>query len=184
MVDNQSTGLDHIQNKIHTIRGVQVMLDRDLAKLYGVSVKRLNEQVKRNLNRFPINFMFKLTNQELKLLGSQIATSSWGGRRYLPYVFTEQGVASLSSVLRSRVAVEMSIKIINSFISMKKFLQNNFNSQYEPIIIEEFSRSHDGFLIIDQKEVYHIGASLKDLGKKWFAFSKFDIDSFDLLERL
>ena len=101
------------------------MVDRDLAELYGVMVKRLNEQVKRNKERFPVEFMFQLTNEEWNNLKSQIATSSWGGKRKLPYVFTEQGVAMLSAVLRSETAVKVSIKIMQAFVEMKRFIATN-----------------------------------------------------------
>ena len=102
--------IDEIQNRIFTIRGYQVMLDSDLATIYGVSVKRFNEQVKRNSKRFPLHFCFQLNNVEVENLRSQIATSSsHGGRRYNPYVFTEQGVAMLSAVLRSERAIQGSI---------------------------------------------------------------------------
>lgn len=300
-----------IKTKIYTIRGLQVMLDSDLAELYDVESKRLNEQVKRNSDRFPPNFMFQLTEEEYQnlifqngtlsegdSLRSQFATSSWvsqnaapnqhGGRRYLPYVFTEQGVAMLSAVLRSQTAVQMSIHIINAFVEMRRFISNNalifqrldsleqkqfktddkveailnaiedksikpkqgifydgqvydayifvsdliksanesiilidnyvddtvltllskreakvkatiytknitkqieldlqkYNAQYPNIELKKFDSSHDRFLIIDAKEVYHIGASLKDLGKKWFAFSKFDMGVLNILGKL
>lgn len=300
-----------IKTKIYTIRGLQVMLDSDLAELYDVESKRLNEQVKRNSDRFPPNFMFQLTEEEDQnlifqngtlsegdSLRSQFATSSWvsqnatpnqhGGRRYLPYVFTEQGVAMLSAILRSQTAVQMSIHIINAFVEMRRFISNNalifqrldsleqkqfktddkveailnaiedksikpkqgifydgqvydayifvsdliksanesiilidnyvddtvltllskreanvkttiytknitkqieldlqkYNAQYPNIELKKFDSSHDRFLIIDAKEVYHIGASLKDLGKKWFAFSKFDMGVLNILGKL
>jgi phage regulator Rha-like protein len=280
--------LNNIKDKIYTLRGVQILLDEDLAELYGVQVKRLNEQVKRNIERFPLEFMFQLTSSELNILRSQIATASWGGRRTIPYAFTEQGVAMLSAVLRSNTAVQVSIQIMNAFVSMRKFLASNaqmfkrldrteqkllehdqqfekifdviqskdikpekgiffdgqvfdayqfladlirnakesivlvdnyiddsvltlfskrnknikitlftkeiskqlsldlekYNSQYPSIEIKEFRQSHDRFLIIDEDKVYHLGASLKDLGKKWFAFSKFDKEAFTLLEKL
>jgi len=281
---------DKIKTKIYTFRGLHVMLDSDLAELYGVSTKRLNEQVGRNIERFPISFMFQLKGEEYDFLKSQIATSSyrWGGKRKLPYAFTEQGVAMLSGVIRSKKAIKVHIQIINAFVSMRKFILSNaqifqrldnvdvkllehdnklkqvfdaieskqitpkqgiffegqifdaykfvselvksarnsiilidnyiddsvltlfserdkninvviytsnltsklrldlkkYNSQYPKIDIKEFKHSHDRFMIIDNKEVYHIGASLKDLGKKWFAFSKFDKKVFTLLERL
>ena len=290
-----------IQNRIYTIRDVQVMLDMDLAELYDVEVKRLNEQVKRNIERFPESFRFQLTDSDFEFLKSQVvisndgknlksqfATSSWGGRRTKPYVFTEQGVAMLSAVLRSETAVKMSIQIINAFISMRRFIASNaqvfqrldaleikqlktdtkmdkvlnaieskeiqpkqgiffdgqifdayqfvsdlirtarntiliidnyvddtvlthltkrnkgvkvtiftktiskqlaldikkFKKQYPPIEIKEFKNSHDRFIIIDNTTVYHFGASLKDLGKKWFAFSKMDIGAVEMLSRL
>ena len=290
-----------IKNRIHTFRGFQVMLDRDLAELYGVKTKVINQAVRRNKERFPNNFMFQLTDYEVGILRSQNATSknvsglkcqigtsksNHGGRRYLPYVFTEQGVAMLSGVLKSDIAVKVSIQIINAFVAMRKFIASNaqifqrldvverkqlgydekfekvfdalevkelkkgiffdgqvfdaykfvsdivrnakqsiilidnfvddsvltlftkrskevrvtiytkklskgllldlekYNSQYSKIDIKEFKHSHDRFIIIDNEKVYHIGASLKDLGKKWFAFSKFDKDAFELLSRL
>ena len=111
-----------IQRKIYTIRDVQVMLDNHLAEFYGVETRRLNEQVKRNIERFPEEFMFRLTREEYENLMSQIAISSekHGGRRKLPYVFTEQGVAMLSGILKSETAVKISISIISSFIAMRK----------------------------------------------------------------
>ncbi|MBU1681077.1 MAG: ORF6N domain-containing protein [Bacteroidetes bacterium] len=279
-----------IQRKIYTIRDNQVMLDSDLANFYGVETRRLNEQVKRNILRFPKEFMFQLTAEEFENLMSQFAISSseHGGRRKLPYVFTEQGVAMLSGVLRSDTAVKMSIQIISAFVAMRKFLATNagvfqrldkleyklietdnkfeqvfdalqskelepkqgiffdgqifdahkfvsslirkaeksillidnyvdetvidlftkkkknvsvtiltakpnksltldekkFNAQYPSVTIKEFNKAHDRFLIIDKKDVYHFGASLKDLGKKWFAFSKLDKSALELLENL
>jgi len=276
-----------LKDKIHTIRGRHVMLDSDLAELYGVEAKRLNEQVKRNSERFPEQFMFQLTPDEI--LRSQIATSSsHGGRRYVPYAFTEQGIAMLSAVLRSKIAVEVSIRIINAFVEMRKYMVSNakvfshfdyinrkliehdnqiecifkaiedqsikpkkgiffdgqvfdahkfasdlirtakesiilidnyvdestlamlskkkeqatitiytknitkqlqqdvkkFNRQYKGLTLKHLSKSHDRFMIIDNKEVYHIGASLKDLGKKWFAFSRFDKKTLEIIRRL
>ena len=117
---------NNIEPLIKVIRGQQVMLDRDLATLYGVETKRLNEQVKRNIKRFPEDFMFQLTKDEC--LRSQIATLNEGrGQhlKYMPYVFTETGVAMLSSVLRSDTAIEVNIRIMRAFTSMRHFLQNN-----------------------------------------------------------
>ena len=288
------------------------MIDSDLAELYGVETKRLNEQVKRNINRFPKDFMFQLNENEEQILRSQIATSKnmalkpqiqqynedflrsqiatlnkgWGKhKKYPTYAFTEQGVAMLSSVLRSQKAIDVNIQIIRAFIEMRKYISKNlelfqrldkvenklltydknfeqifnaledktlptkgiffegqvfdaykfvseliksakesiilidnyvdetvltlfekrnekvkvviyseltkqleldlkkFNSQYEQIEIKQFNKSHDRFLIIDN-QVYHFGASLKDLGKKWFAFSKFDKEAVKVLEKL
>ena len=290
--DNKITILNikNIQNLIYTIRNTQVMIDSDLAELYNVKTSRLNEQVKRNTTRFPKEFMFQLTNNEFKNLMSQIAISSetHGGRRKLPYAFTEQGVAMLSSVLRSDTAVKVSIQIMNAFVGMRKFISQNasifqrldkveykqlktdkkfeklfdalqskdldpkqgiffdgqvfdahkfvsglirkakksvllidnyidetvldlltkkkknvaviiftnkltkamlldaekFNAQYPTIKLQEFTKSHDRFLIIDDKDIYHLGASLKDLGKKWFAFSKMEIPVEVILNNL
>ena len=116
---------NNVESLIRVIRGQQVMLDRDLAELYGVETKRLNEQVKRNIERFPEDFMFQLTSNEFDNLKSQIAISSWGGVRKLPYAFTEQGVAMLSGVLKSSTAVEANIRIMRAFVSMRHFMVNN-----------------------------------------------------------
>lgn len=110
-----------ILNRIYVVRGQKVMLDRDLAEMYGVETKRLNEQVKRNSKRFPKDFMFTLTQKELANLRSQIATSSWGGIRYLPNAFTEQGVAMLSSILNSETAIEVNIRIIRVFTRLREY---------------------------------------------------------------
>ena len=116
-----------IKSRIHTIRGVQVMLDRDLAELYEVPTKRLNEQARRNIERFPKDFMFQLTEKESHILRSQIATANpiIAKIRYLPYVFTEQGVANLSSVLSSKKAIQVNILIMRAFVAMRKFLASN-----------------------------------------------------------
>ncbi len=276
-----------IKNKIHTIRGVQVMLDKDLAELYGVTTGRLNEQVKRNIERFPDDFMFQINEKDQnENLMSQNAISRWGGTRKRPFVFTEQGVAMLSSVLRSKQAIEVNVKIIRAFAEMRRFLIKNayvfqelqrinkkliihdeqfekifnaldnkelprqgiffngqvfdafifiskliksaksrivlidnyvdedtlqlfsdknsevsvkiftkhlnqklllakdkFNEQHGSLNVTKFEDSHDRFIIIDN-EVYHVGASLKDLGKKWFAFSKLGLTPEVILSRI
>ena len=116
-----------ITNKIHIIRGQKIMLDSDLAVLYGVPTKRLNEQVRRNKKRFPKDFMFKLTVKETDFLRSQIATSNplVGGRRYLPYAFTEQGVAMLSSVLNGDRAIKVNIAIMRAFVQLRQLLSTH-----------------------------------------------------------
>ncbi len=128
---------DGIRSLIYTIRGVQAILDKDLAKLYGVETRVLNQAVKRNKERFPERFCFQVTDLELKILTSQFVISSWGGRRTNPYAFNEQGITMLSAVLKS-----------------------------------------------DDTTVYHFGASLKDLGKKWFAFSKMEMGAVEMLVKL
>lgn len=285
-----------IHNKIYTIRNLQVMIDVDLALLYGVETKVLNQAVKRNIERFPETFRFQLTDNEYKNCSrSQIVTLNEASKfkrghniKYLPYAFTEQGIAMLSAVLRSETAIQTSIQIINAFVEMRKFILNNaqlfqriqtveikqietekridqilnaldigtakpkqgifyngqvfdaylfvsdliksanhslvlidnyvdetvlnlltkrnsnveatiytqkisrqlqldidkHNSQYEAIEIKELNQSHDRFLIIDNTEIYHFGASLKDLGKRWFAFSKFEKEAVEMLGRL
>ena len=297
----QNVSPEKIQSRILVIRGAQVMLDRDLAELYGVSVKRLNEQVSRNIERFPSGFMFQLSVSEfadlksqiatsssdgkLAHLKSQIATSSWGGIRKAPKVFTEQGVAMLSAVLNSPTAILVSIAIMEAFVRMRHFMMDNaevvcrmnvlekkqlstdakvddilkrldsterpsqgvfydgqlwdaralvlkliggakcsiilidnwattetldlfskkrrgvkltiftsehydkkqvphrkisdadiatFNAQYPHLAVRYNETFHDRFLIVDDKELYLIGASLKDLGKKCFGFTKMD----------
>lgn len=278
-----------IQNMIYTIRGKQVMVDSDLAELYKVTTGNLNKAMKRNLLRFPEYFCFQLTELEYENLRFQNGISSsnnnYGGRRYMPYVFTEQGIAMLSAVLKSDVAVEVSIKIMNSFVEMRNFLLSNkemfsrldrvelkqletdrkleevfnyiasntevkqniffdgqiydafsfivgliqkakkeiilidnyvdintlnilckknkginvviatagkgslsekdivkFNAQYPKLSIKTTIDFHDRFLIIDKEEVYHIGASIKDAGKKSFGITK--IEDKDLVKGL
>ncbi|MCP4971385.1 MAG: ORF6N domain-containing protein [Arcobacter sp.] len=132
---------EDIKNKIYTIRGMQVMIDRDLAKLYGVETKVFNQAVKRNIERFPQQFRIQITEEEYQNLSSQFMTSSSNDslrsqivtlesqrgkhRKYLPYVFTEQGVSMLSAILKSKIAIEISIKIINNFVNMRKIILNN-----------------------------------------------------------
>ena len=290
--------VSQIETMIFSLRGTQVMLDSDLATLYGVETRTLNQAVKRNLSRFPEDFMFRLTKTEFENLKSQFVTSSgndeennpdsgWGGTRKLPFAFTENGVAMLSGILRSPIAIEANIRIMRAFTSMRHFLATNalvfqrleviehhqlelathiadtdhrldevfkrlddssvrptqgifydgqifdaytfvsdlirsaksriilfdnyvddtvltlldkradgvsaqiytrnitqqlaldlqrHNAQYRPIAIDVYPNAHDRFLCIDDT-VYHIGASLKDLGKKWFAFSRMELDT-------
>lgn len=306
--------VEQIESLILTIRGKQVILDRDLARLYGVETFRLNEQVKRNIERFPDDFMFQLSKEEFKnlksqiaissgdeILKSQIAISSWGGTRKLPYAFTENGIAMLSGVLRSPMAIATNIHIMRAFNAMRHFIgshaqvfqrlevmernqlalnasqaklsaqvaENNkrlnevfrrlddnsekpekgifydgqifdaysfinerireakkrivlidnyvddsvltmldkrdkgvdavvytknisrqlsldfekHNAQYSPIEVKQFDRAHDRFLCIDDT-VYLIGASLKDLGKKWFGFVKLEQTTDELLSKM
>ncbi len=284
--------MEHIQSMIFSIRGVQVMIDRDLASVYEVETKVLNQAVKRNVDRFPENFRFQLSNEEKEELVTNCDRfKSLKHSTGNPYVFTEQGVSMLSAVLRSETAVKVSIKIINAFVEMRKFIQHNanvfarldsverrqiafeseteknfekvfkalesgeqpkqgifyngqvydaytfvcdlirkagkplvlidnyvddsvltllskrksgvsaliysknvskqlsldlkkHNEQYPAINARTLKSSHDRFLIIDEKEIYHIGASLKDLGKKWFAFSKFETGAVEMLKKL
>ncbi|MFV0500645.1 MAG: ORF6N domain-containing protein [Bacteroidales bacterium] len=281
-----------IESRIFEIRNLQVMIDSDLAELYGVETRRINEQVRRNIERFPETFCFKLSENEWNNLRSQFATSNTerGGRRYIPYAFTEQGVAMLSTVLKSQTAIEVSIKIMNAFVEMRKFILNNaqifqrlenleikqignddnfekifaaldnkeksktqgiffdgqifdaykfvvdlickaekeiilidgyvdidvlemlskkkpnvkvelftyqnanikdldikkFNLQYPTLTLKRISKVHDRYLIIDKNELYNIGASLKDLGKKCFSFNLMQDNNLidELLKRL
>ena len=130
-------------NKVYLIRGQKVMLDEDLAELYQVETKRLNEQVRRNIERFPDDFMFKLTHNEFENLKSQFATSSWGGRRKLPLAFTEQGVSMLSGVLNSEIAIRVHIQIIRVFAKMKELLLTHKDILLQLEKIEKKLTGHD-----------------------------------------
>ena len=132
-----------IEQYIFLIRGEKVMLDLHLARLYLVSTTRLNEQVRRNMDRFPGDFMFQLTKAEFENLRSQIATSSWGGTRYLPYVFTEQGVAMLSSVLRSKRAVRANVAIMRTFVKLRMLLATRDDLALKLAELETKYESHD-----------------------------------------
>ena len=146
-MSNENDGLmtiddSAIRSKIYLIRGQQVMLDSDLADLYGYEVKAMNQQVKRNINRFPEDFMFQLTQDELKILKSQIVTSSWGGVRKLPYAFTEQGIYMLATVLKGEVAERQSIYIMRVFREMKHFIANN------KLLFEKTFGNHGSYVFI------------------------------------
>jgi hypothetical protein len=116
--------IERITNKIYSLRGHKVLLDEDLAELYGVETRQLIQAVKRNIKRFPDDFMFKLSEEELTNLRSQIVISSWGGRRYTPYAFTEQGIAMLSSVLKSEQAINVNIAIMRAFVQLRRLSYN------------------------------------------------------------
>ena len=126
-----------ITNKIYLIRSQKVMIDKDLAELYQVETKQLKRQVRRNIERFPEDFMFELTKQEFDNLRSQFGTSNWGGNRYAPLVFTEQGVAMLSSVLNSRTAIKVNIQIIRVFTKIRAMLTDNLSIKLD---IEEIKK--------------------------------------------
>ena len=143
-----------IEPRIYLIRGQKVMLDADLAALYEVPTKRLNEAVKRNLDRFPTDFMFQLTEEEFDDLRSQLATSNLpGGRRYLPYAFTEHGVAMLSSVLRSRRAIQMNILIVRAFVRMRELLASHKELAVRVETLEAAQREHASVISILAEEI-------------------------------
>jgi len=151
---------------IRIIRGQKVMLDRDLARMYGVPTGRLNEAMKRNLTRFPPDFMFQLTVEELKVLKSQIVTSSsgddtkgWGGIRKLPFAFTEQGVAMLSSVLNSEIAIQVNIQIIRVYTRLRQFLLNNLDNEDLRKKIESIEKN----LVKKDEEIQTIFKIIKEL---------------------
>ena len=205
------------------------MLDRDLAELYGVPTKALNQAVKRNIERFPERFMFQLTKDEVSDLRSQIVTLNVGTSlrsqivtlnkrqgqhlKYMPYAFTEQGIAMLSAVLKSATAVAVSIRIMDVFVAMRRALatlapllsrieaterrqlrqedaqarnEERFNAQYgDSLTVRVSDRFHDRFLIIDGATLIHVGASLNHLGRKCFAFSSLDKSNIpDILAKL
>jgi hypothetical protein len=139
--------IEQIQSRIFVIRGFNVMLSSDLAQLYGAEAKVLNQAVKRNGDRFPPDFMFQLTQEEFESLKSQIVTSSWGGpRRALPYAFTEHGILMLSSVLRSRRAIQVNIEIMRAFVSMREMVRSNEELARKLLSLE---KRYDGqFLIV------------------------------------
>ncbi len=132
-----------IENKIYVIRGQRVMLDFDLAELYGVETRMLNKSVKRNLKRFPSDFMFQLNNQEFRILMFQIGTSRWGGTRKEPYAFTEQGVAMLSGILNSERAISVNIEIMRIFVKIRQMLSDNTELRLEIEQIKKKVNNHD-----------------------------------------
>ena len=286
---------EEIKYLIYTIRGKQVMLDSDVAMLYHYETKKINQAVKRNIERFPERFCFQLTEEELEIMWSQIVTTSklednkYRSKKYLPYVFTEQGIAMLSGILKSEVAVQVSIKIMDAFVEMRKFMNINkslfekvvsienkmdkkfieqdkkfdiifdqlqleenikqriffqgqiydayslivdiikkaskkiliidnyvddsilkmltkkkndvevviltsnksniqnidiqkFNKEYPLLKVAKTNKFHDRFIVIDNKEMYHLGASIKDLGKKCFGINK--IEDIEIIKQI
>ena len=190
---------DTIRSRILTIRGVQVMLDRDLAELYGVPTKRLNEQVKRNAERFPPTFMFPLSRNEMNELVANCDRFTRMKHSSVPMTaFTEHGIIMLASVLKSGIAIETSIRITNTFVAMRKAIasiapilarietaerrqitdqarnEERFDTIFKAMDIKTTGVFHDRFLIIDGAELYHFGASLKNLGRQYCAVSKMD----------
>ena len=200
---------EDIKKLIYTIRGQQVMLDSDVAWLYHYETKNINKAVKRNIERFPADFCFQLTEEEFQKLRFQFGTLNKKvnngdvTRKYLPYVFKEQGIAMLAGVLKNDIAVKVSINIIKSFIEVRKFISSNgqlferltnvevviltsqncditkldikkFNEQYPILKLAKANKFHDRFIVVDNKELYHCGASLKDLGKKCFGINRME----------
>ena len=156
-----------VQNLIYEIRGFKVMLDSDLAKLYEIPTYRLNEAVKRNIKRFPSNFMFRLEAKEYENLISQIAISKngRGGRRTMPYVFTEQGVAMLSSVLNSEKAIQINIQIMNTFVQMRQWAIENKELARRLTELEHYFIEHTKDYKEDMKEIYQAIDLLMDRTK-------------------
>jgi hypothetical protein len=152
------TPVQVVERRIYMIRGQKVMLDADLAELYQVPTKRVNEQVQRNPGRFPKDFMFRLSDAEAENLKSQIATSSWGGRRNLPYAFTEHGVAMLSAVLASERAVKMSVLIIRAFVKMRELLASHKDLAIRVERIEDLQKRQTSVITILADEIGELKA--------------------------
>jgi hypothetical protein len=161
--------LTQIQNMIYEIRGQKVMLDRDLAALYEVETKYLKRTVKRNMQRFPVDFMFQLTQSEFSDLRCQIDTSSWGGSRYLPYAFTEQGIAMLSGLLNSEIAVNVNIQIMRAFVKLRHYvLSQNKDDQIAELrkLLMVYIENTDYKLSKHDKEIEQIIIALNNLIEK------------------
>jgi cell division septum initiation protein DivIVA len=144
MADNKLiASVEKIESRIFVIRGQKVMLDADLAELYGVETKRLNEQVRRNSERFPEDFMFQLTAEEFENLKSQFATSSWGGRRKLPFAFTEHGAIMAASVLNSTRAIEISVHVVRAFVHLRELVSTHKELSQQLNQLERKVGAHD-----------------------------------------
>ena len=196
MQDNKIAKLDElgIKDKIYSIRGHQVMLDSDLAELYNVETRILNQAVKRNINRFPVEFCFKLNIREIRSLRSQFvisnkakntsrsqfATSKKGGQRYLPYVFTQEGIAMLAGILKSEIAVRISIQIIKAFVDMRKFLINNAQ------IFQRLDRVELKQIEVDQnfKKVFELIESKDIIPKQGIFFDGQIFDAYNFVSDL
>lgn len=152
-----------IQQQIFWIRNEKVILDADIAALYGVSTKTLVQSVKRNIDRFPTDFMFQLTDEEFQYLRSQFVTSSWGGRRYPPYAFTEQGVAMLSGILKSKHAVQVNIEIMRAFVYLRRMLGTNKALKKK---IESLEKKYDGQFKVVFEAIHQLMMPTANTGKK------------------
>jgi len=162
--------VERIENKIYILRGQKIMIDRDLAGLYGVPNKVFMQAIKRNKERFPSDFMFQLNKKETAILRSQIVTSSWGGRRYLPYAFTEQGVAMLSSVLHSQRAIRVNIQIVRTFAKLRQILSSHADLRRK---IEEMESKYDQqFQVVFRAIKALINEPLKKIRKIGFVKDK------------
>ncbi len=160
---NKMIPVEVIEKKIFLIRGQKVMIDRDIAEMYGVETKRLNEQVRRNIKRFPEDFMFQLSKEEFDNLKSQIATSSWGGVRKRPLAFTENGVAMLSGVLTSDSAIEVNIQIMRTFTRLKTLALENNELKAIVAKIEKRLNSQESHIVENKKAIKEIIGALNKL---------------------
>ena len=164
--------INHLARQIYFLRGYKVMLDADLAELYGVTTKRLNEQVKRNIERFPSDFMFRLDEKETEFLRSQIATSNKetrGGRRTLPHVFTEHGAIMLATVLNSRIAVQGSIQVVRAFVQLREMLSNHKDLARK---LEELEKKYDKQFRIVFDSIRTLMQSSKEAPKEPIGFRR------------
>jgi hypothetical protein len=152
-----------ILNRISIIRGQKVILDKDLAEMYGVETKQLKRQVKRNMERFPKDFMFMLTAKEVANLRSQIGTSSWGGTRYIPMAFTEQGVAMLSSVLNSSIAIQVNINIIRVFTKLREYALTHNDILMKLVELEKEVNRNNRVTESNSQDIVNIFTVLKEL---------------------
>ena len=159
----QKVNEEYLISKIYYIRNQKVMLDEDLAELYGVETKRLNEQVKRNINRFPGDFMFQLTENEFINLKAQFATSRWGGRRKLPYAFSEHGVLMLSGVLNSETAIQVNIKIMRVYVKLRSVLMEHKDILIKLEMLEKNLLQQDKRISKQDKDINMIFEALKKL---------------------
>ena len=163
--------IETITEKILVIRGHKVILDSQLAKLYGVETRVLIQAVKRNIERFPDDFMFQLNENEFQILKSQFVMSSWGGRRTLPYAFTEQGVAMLSSVLKSKEAIEVNILIMRAFVKLREIISSHKNLEEK---FEKLEKKYDEQFAVVFKAIEQLMEPLKDKDKKKIGFIKIE----------
>ena len=164
-MNEENLSHESVEKRIYLVRGHRVMLDHDLAKLYGVQTKALIQAVKRNPDRFPSDFMHVLTDKEVAILRSQIVTSSWGGRRYRPYVFTEQGVAMLSSVLNSSRAIHVNIQIMRTFVKIRELAVTYKELQQK---IDELEKKYDKRFQVVFKAIKLLFDEADDKpGKRW-----------------
>ena len=168
---------EFVEHQIYVIRGMKVMVDADLANLYQVETRALVQAVKRNSARFPEDFMFQLTEEEFQNLRSQIVTSSWGGRRYLPYMFTEHGVAMLSAVLKSKRAVQMSILIVRAFIRLREIGATHKDLAVRIEKIEASQVQHASVINILAEEIDNLKQLPLDPPKRRIGFEAADKDS-------
>jgi hypothetical protein len=152
--DSPSNALIHITESIVVVRGQRVLLDEELASLYGVTTRRLNEQVRRNRNRFPADFLIELTEPEFKNLKSQFATSSWGGRRKLPFAFTEHGAIQVATILNSPRAIEMSVYVVRAFLKFRELCASNKDLAEKLAELERSLAALDKKTQAQFKEVY------------------------------